>query len=81
MNERITLTLPENLIKYLHKYCPDFKQNKSAFVAKALRALLDICVKEKIDQLLEEGYKVTKDEGTAITKEFESVDLEGLNEY
>ncbi|OGF58633.1 MAG: hypothetical protein A2Y62_02595 [Candidatus Fischerbacteria bacterium RBG_13_37_8] len=81
MKERLNITLDKKLEKILLEICPEFKENKSKLIEKALRAYCDARIKEKIDELLAESYKRTYKEDLIIVKEFETVDLEDWDEY
>ncbi len=76
---RLNITLPEDLVHQLDKLVGARK--KSRFISEALRQRIEKIQNEQMQKLLEEGYKARKAESLAITKEFESVDLEGWDEY
>ena len=42
---------------------------------------VDDLERERLEALLEEGYKPTQSESLALAKEFKSVDIEGWDEY
>ena len=52
-----------------------------SLIAEALRQKIDQTEKEELEKILEEGYRATAKESLAIAKEFETVDLEGWDEY
>ena len=54
-------------------------RKRSRFIAEAVKQRIE--EKEAIDKLLEEGYQVTAKENLTLTKEFESADLEGWDDY
>ena len=58
----------------------DWPQKKSRFIADALRKSIEKIRQERLEKLLEEGYKATSQEGQLIAKEFESSDLEKWDE-
>ena len=76
----LNITLDENLKKFLLKVCPEFEENKSQFIEKALRAYCDMRIKKKIEMIMAEGYKERIKEDEIITKEFRGSDLEGWDE-
>jgi len=69
--KRLNITLPEEIIEEI-KNVP----NKSRFITQALKEKLERTKREKLDELLIEGYKVTKEEDKRIDKEWEKVTLE-----
>ena len=69
--KRLNITLPEEIIEEI-KNIP----NKSRFITQALKEKLERTKREKLDELLIEGYKATKEEDKRIDKEWEKVTLE-----
>ena len=69
---RLNITLPEEINEQI-KNLP----NKSRFIAEALKEKLERIEREKLDRLLVEGYKATKEEDKGIDKEWEKITLEG----
>ena len=65
---RLNITLQEELYKEL-KPIP----NKSRFIAETLRDRLERQKKEKLDKLLIEGYKATKEEDKKLNEEWENI--------
>jgi len=76
---RLNITLPESLAHQLDKLVGP--RRKSRFITETLKQRIEEIENEKIQKLLEEGYKDRKAESLDITKEFEPIDLEGWNEY
>jgi len=76
---RLNITLPEDLAHQLNKLVGPRK--KSSFITETLRQRIEKIQNERIQKLLEEGYKSRKAESLAMTKEFEPIDLEGWDEY
>jgi metal-responsive CopG/Arc/MetJ family transcriptional regulator len=76
---RLNITLPEDLVRQLDKLVG--LRKKSRFITETLRQRIERIQNEELQKLLEEGYKATNEESLAITKEFNSVDLEGWDEY
>ena len=70
--KRVNITLPDEVIREM-KGLP----NKSRFIAEALKEKLERIEREKLDRLLVEGYKATKEEEKRIDKEWEKITLEG----
>jgi hypothetical protein len=50
-------------------------------ITEAFKLRIEKIQKEELQELLEEGYKATKQESLVIAKEFELIDLEGWDEY
>jgi len=69
--KRLNITLPEELYEEL-KNIP----NKSHFIAEVVKDRLERQKKEKLDKLLIEGYKATKEEDKEINQEWENITLE-----
>ncbi len=76
---RLNITLPKNLAEQLERYAGE--RAKSSFIAKSIEEKCKKIEKQRLTQLLSEGYKKTKAEGVSITQEFESSDFEGWDEY
>lgn len=76
---RMNITMPEELAQQLDKLIGPRK--KSHFIAETLKEKIQRIQNEELQKMLEEGYKVRKQESQSITEEFESADLEGWDEY
>jgi len=76
---RMNITLPEELAQQLGKLIGPRK--KSHFITETLKEKIERIQNEELQKMLEEGYKVRKQESQSITQEFESADLEGWDEY
>ncbi len=76
---RLNITIPNELASQLDKLVGPRK--KSHFIAEALRQRIVEIQEQKLNQILEEGYKARKQESLSIAKNFESADLEGWDEY
>jgi CopG family transcriptional regulator / antitoxin EndoAI len=76
---RLNITLSKDLVTSLDKMTGPRK--RSRFIEEALEMRIKQKQKEKMDKLLEEGYRATKKESLALSREFEPVDLEGWHEY
>jgi len=70
--KRLNITLPEKITREI-KGIP----NKSRFISVAVKEKLDRINKEKLDELLVEGYKATRKEDKEINQEWEKITLEG----
>lgn len=70
--KRLNITLPEELGQDLETI-----PNKSRFITEALKEKLEREKKKKLDELLIEGYKATKEEDKKLNKEWEKITLEG----
>ena len=76
---RMNITLPEELAHQLAKLVEPKK--KSQFIAETLQRRITRIQHEKLQEILEEGYKTRKKESQSLAKEFKSIDLEGWDEY
>jgi len=76
---RMNITLPEELARQIDKLVEPKK--KSKFIAETLRQRIERIRHEKLQEILIEGYKARKNESQSLAKEFESIDLEGWDEY
>lgn len=75
---RLNITLPSGLAQELDAAVDARK--RSAFIAQAIEESLTRLKKQMLLRELEEGYSSTREEGLALCKEFEAVDLEGWDE-
>ena len=76
---RLNITLPSTLAKELKRITGPRKQ--SQFVSEAVEYRIKQLKKKQMEKVLAEGYKAARKEGLEISKEFESVDLEGWDAY
>jgi len=76
---RLNITVPKELAHALDKLAGPRK--RSHFIAEAIKQRVKDLEKEELEKILEEGYRVNRQESLALAKEFESVDLEGWDEY
>ena len=76
---RLNITLPADLAKKLKHITASRKQSK--FVAEAVEQKIKELKQKQMEKVLVDGYKATRKEGIAITKDFDSVDLEGWDAY
>jgi len=75
----MNITIPEDLARQLDKLVGPRK--KSRFITETLNERVRKIEEDKLQKMLEEGYKTRKEESLSIAKEFEPVDLEGWDEY
>ena len=75
---RMNITIPEDLAHQVDKLVGPKK--RSQFISEALTEDCKDSARET-SRILEEGYKARKKESQSITREFESIDLEGWDEY
>ena len=78
-NVRLNITIPEEVARQLDSIVGT--RGKSRFIAETLRKRIQEIAEQKLQQLLEEGYKARKKESQSIANEFEPADLEGWDEY
>jgi len=76
---RLNVTLPKGLVESMNRMTEPRK--RSWFIAEAIRQKIEQKEKEEMEKLLIEGYQATAKESRALTKEFESADLEGWDDY
>ena len=76
---RLNITIPKELARTLNEFAGPRK--RSQFIAEAVKQRIEKKEKEELKKILEEGYRATARENLAITKAFESADLEGWDEY
>lgn len=76
---RFNITLPADLAEDLKQIAAPRK--RSQFVAEAVEQKVKQLKDKQMKKAMVEGYQATQKEGLAITKEFESSDLEGWDEY
>ena len=76
---RLKVTLPKELVEAMNRITKSRK--RSWFIAEAVRQKIEQKEKEEIEKLLVKGYRAAAKESLALTKEFESADLEGWDDY
>jgi len=76
---RLNITIPEDLARQLDSIVG--AKRKSRFIAETLRKRIQEIEEQKLQLLLQEGYKARKKESQSIAREFEPADLEGWDEY
>ena len=76
---RLNITIPEELARQLDELVGP--RGKSQFITETLRNRMQEMEEKKLQQLLEEGYKVRKEESRSIARKFDPVDLEGWDDY
>jgi len=75
---RLNVTLPRELAIKLDSLAGP--KGKSFFIAESLKQTMTSLEKQKLKNLLSEGYQNTKVENLALAKEFEPVDLAGWDD-
>ena len=76
---RLNITLPKGLVEAMNRVTEPRK--RSRFIAEAVRLKIEQKEKEDLEKLLVEGYRAAAKESLELTKEFESADLEGWDDY
>jgi len=76
---RLNITLPNNLASKLNSLISP--RQRSQFIADAVQQKIKELEEVALQKKLEEGYKARREESLKITKEFESLDLRGWDEY
>ncbi len=70
--KRLNITIPDDLGQDLETI-----PNKSRFIAEALKEKLEREKREKLEELLIEGYKATKKEDKKLNREWEAITIKG----
>lgn len=76
---RLNITLPKDLVTVLNRLAGRRQRNR--FISDSLKERLVRLEKMELEKRLAAGYQAAAKEGVAITKDFESVDLEGWDDY
>jgi metal-responsive CopG/Arc/MetJ family transcriptional regulator len=76
---RLNVTLPKNLVNMVDRMTGAKK--RSMFIAEAIELKVKQTQKDLLEKQLTEGYRACQKEAIDISSEFESVDLEGWDEY
>jgi metal-responsive CopG/Arc/MetJ family transcriptional regulator len=76
---RMNITIPEDLARQLDQLVDSRK--KSRFIAETLKDRVKEIEEDKLQKMLEEGYERRKEESLSISRDFETIDLEGWDEY
>ncbi len=76
---RMNITLPKEIVQALDELTGPRK--RSRFISEAIRQRIEQLQNEKLEKILEEGYRANKKESQALASEFEAIDLEGWDEY
>jgi metal-responsive CopG/Arc/MetJ family transcriptional regulator len=76
---RMNITLPEELAHELDELVGPKK--KSKFIFDAVKRRIQEIRQQELERRLEDGYKDERKESHFLAKEFESIDLEGWDEY
>ncbi len=76
---RMNITIQKDLAMDLNKLTSPRK--RSAFINEAIKQKLELQKKEKLELLLEEGYKDRYQESIDMSEEFAASDVEGWDDY
>ena len=76
---RMNITIPEDLARRLDDLVG--VRGKSRFITQTIKERIKRMERKELEKMLEEGYKAGKEESLYIAEDFESVDLEGWDEY
>ena len=76
---RLNITLPKEILNQLDQIAGP--KGKSSFISECIKKRIEQIEKEKLLNLLKEGYKNAKGEGLELAKEFESMDIKGWDDY
>jgi metal-responsive CopG/Arc/MetJ family transcriptional regulator len=78
-SSRLNIVLPDALIREIDQVAG--RRKRSQFIADAVKRQIVQLEKEKLRRVLAEGYRATRHEDEELTSEFESLDLEGWDDY
>lgn len=76
---RMNITIQKELAMELNKLTSPRK--RSAFINEAVKQRIELQKKEKLELLLEEGYKTRYQESIDISREFTGIEAENWDEY
>lgn len=76
---RLNIILPRELLESLNQLAGP--RNRSRVITESISEYIKQRKKVELESQLEEGYRASVKENIALAKEFESVDLEGWDEY
>jgi len=76
---RLNITIPKELARTLNEFAGPKK--RSRFIVEAVKNHIDQKRKKELEMALEEGYRATAKETSALAQEFEDADLEGWDDY
>ncbi len=77
--ERINITIQKDLALELKKLTSPRK--RSAFINEAIRLRIEQQKRERLEKLLETGYKARYQESVDLSEEFAGIDVENWDEY
>lgn len=72
--EKVTLTLPSELMQVMRDFVPPRGQSK--FVAEAIEYFIEMKQRQLLREELMVGYQVTAEQSMAVTKDWEPLDDE-----
>lgn len=78
-NSRLNIILPDTLIREIDQVAG--RRKRSQFIADAVKRRMMDLEKDRLQREMSEGYRSTRSEDEDLTKQFESADLEGWDEY
>ncbi len=77
--ERINISIQKDLVVELKKLTSPRK--RSAFINDAIKMRIEQQKRDKLEMLLEDGYKACYQESLDLSKEFSDIDVENWDEY
>lgn len=78
-SSRINIVMLDTLIAEIDQVAG--KRKRSQFIADAVRRRIIDLERDRLRNMMAEGYRVTRHEDEELTREFEASDLEGWDEY
>lgn len=78
-NIRLNITLPKDLVHLIDQMSGPRK--RSLFIAEAVQLKVRQAKKEALEKKLAEGYRAGFNQSRKMASEFETIDLEGWDDY
>jgi metal-responsive CopG/Arc/MetJ family transcriptional regulator len=76
---RLNLVLPRSLVQEMEVMAGS--RRRSQFIVEAIRDRIAALQKERIQELMAEGYRATWEEDRKLAEEFTAADVENWDDY
>ena len=76
---RLNIVLPDDLIREIDQVAG--RRKRSQFIADAVKRRIVDLEKDRLREVMAEGYRARRSEDEELTREFEASDLEGWDDY
>jgi len=76
---RMNITLPRDLVEALDIVAGP--RRRSQFISEAVKLRIQQFERERLESLLAEGYRASREESLKLVREFEAADIEGWDDY